>query len=235
MYGPTPVPRALARCAEIGDRPGVSRKVRVMAEIERGVLEAMDGDIERGRARVAEGRLELETLGLRFLAAALAQEAVYVERSADDPRAAEALLRPSFALLGEMGEFAFQRTIAGMLARALYELGELDESAEYAKLMHADHEDWAGDSEAMRALLIARRGGHDEALALAERAVAKAANGDFLFVRAERYADLADVHLLAGLPDAAAAALDRADEIYLQKGWRSALAGTARRRAAVVS
>jgi tetratricopeptide (TPR) repeat protein len=234
MYGPTPVRDALARCDEIGDRPGVSRKVRAMAEIERGVLEAMDGEIERGRRRVASGRAELESLGLRFLAAALAQEATYVERSADDARAAEAICRPAYEALGEIGETAFQRTVAAMVAHALYEQGDLDGAALFVGRMHDDVEDWAGEVPALRALLAARRGEHDAARSQIEEAIARVTRAnDFLFTQAERYVDLADVHALAGRDAEAAAALDRADEIYLQKGWRSALSRTARRRASL--
>jgi class 3 adenylate cyclase/tetratricopeptide (TPR) repeat protein len=223
-YGPTTVEAALERCAAIARRAGASRKVRVMASIERGVLLAMQGDVERGRELVANGRDQLRELGLMFLASVVAQEATFVERSAGDAAAAEAQLRPSFDALGELGESGFQMTIAGFLARALYEQGRLEEARPFAAMAQTDEEDWSAEGMALRAFFAADAGEHETALALVEAAVERTNQCDFLFIRAERYVDLATVHLLAGRRAEAEAALAQAEDLYARKGWLTALA-----------
>src|SRR5262249_57798940 len=62
-----------------------------------------------------------------------AQEAFFVEMLAGDPSAAVRALKESYEALDRMGERSFLSTIAGLLAQALYELGEYDEAEVYSR------------------------------------------------------------------------------------------------------
>jgi hypothetical protein len=84
----------------------------------------------------------------------------------------------------------------------------------------------------VRAKLLARRGDFEDAEHLARDATDRAARTDYLELRAEASADLADVLRLANRPSEAAAALDEAIGLHEQKGnvvearrLRSLLAG----------
>jgi hypothetical protein len=235
MFGPTPVDAALERCEAIASRVGASRKVRVVASIERGVLEAMQGQIERGRERVARGRAQLDELGLALLATVAAQEAAIVEKMAGDAPAAEALLRAGFDRLEEMGEAGFQMTISGMLARALYAQGKLAEAKRFAELCRLEvyDDDFTGIGSGARALVAAREGDDQTAVLLAEEGVRRVSASDFLWSHGDRLVELAEVHTLAGRGGDALAALARADALYERKGCSAALKWTAARRAAL--
>jgi class 3 adenylate cyclase/tetratricopeptide (TPR) repeat protein len=232
MYGPLPVPVALKRCDEIADRPSASQFVRVMASIQRGVLEAMQGHTEQGRERVAQGRTRLQELGLAVRAEIMAQEAAIVEFMAGDAVAAEQLLRPAFDRLGEMGATAFQAGTAGALARASYAQHKIGETKQFAEF-HAGrlgNDEFSGIGLAMTALVAAHEGDDDTAVRLAREAVARVETSDWLVFHADRLVDLADVHALAGRRSDATSALDRADALYRRKGCEAALDWTAMRR-----
>jgi tetratricopeptide (TPR) repeat protein len=234
MYGPSPVPAALERCDAIGRRHGSSRKVGIVAEIERGVLEAMQGDCARGRQRVALGRARLDELGLTMLATLLAQEAAIVEQMAGDAQAAEAVLRPAFERFEQMGESGFKGTIAGMLVRSLFEQGRAADARTFAEIAG----DGAGAVDdqltaGVQALVAAQAGDTAAAVALAEEAVAQVSTSDFLRDNGDRLLDLARVLQLAGRHTEARAALARADALYERKGCTAALKTTAALRAAL--
>ena len=70
----------------------------------------------------------------------------------------------------------------------------------------------------VRAKIFARRGEHAEAERLAREAVAIGEQTGILDPKADMYADVAEVFLLTGKPDEAAAALAEAHECYERKG-----------------
>lgn len=151
----------------------------------------------------------------------------------DAPRA-EALLRVSFDRLDEMGDAGFRMTVAGMLSRALYAQGKLEEAKWFAELCRREvqEDDFTGIGSGARALVAAAEGDDVTALRLAEEALARISLSDFLRDHGDRLVELAQVHTLAGRRSEALAALDRADELYMRKGCVAALAATAARRAA---
>jgi len=66
--------------------------------------------------------------------------------------------------------------------------------------------------------VLARRGEFDAALALAQEAVALGEESDFLPARAGAMEDRAKVLYMAGSPEEARIALERATELYEEKG-----------------
>ena len=232
MFGPTPVGVALERCATIASRAGASRKVRLMCSIERGVLEAMNGDTDSGRERVGRGRQQLDELGLAWLATVMAQEATIVEQLAGDPHAAERLLRPSVEKFEQMGESGFLFTHTLLLANALQEQGRFDEAARLVERLGVA-EEYRDDSAFAhyQARQAAHEGRISDALGLARRSVEQAAATDFLREHGDRLVGLADIHALAGQRGDALAALAEAEALYARKGCLAAIRQTAKRRA----
>ena len=237
VSGPMPVGLALERCDAVANRPGASRKVQAFVTMQRGVLQAMQGDVARGRQAVAQARRELEELGQSFYAIGGAREAAAVERMAQDPQAAEALLRSGAGDLEDLGEQAMYSTYAGFLAHALYDQGRLDE----AEALVIACQETAPDDDLMsqmlwrsaQAKIAAREGDDATALQLAEDAVALMAATDWLFDHADRLADLAEVHALAGRAAEAVAAFDQSDDLYRRKESVAGLDLTRARRAAL--
>ncbi|MDP9254953.1 MAG: AAA family ATPase, partial [Actinomycetota bacterium] len=234
QLGPIPVPLALERCESIASRPGATRKVKAYAAVQRGVLDAMQGQIDRGRESVMRGRQELEELGLAHIGV---QQAVAVEALADDPAAAEAILRPALARLEEIGEQALYSTDAGLLAHVLYAQDRLQETRSLVTLCQAaaaDDDIWSNSLwRSALAKVTAREGDYATALQLAEAAVGLMASTDFLTAQADRLVDLAHVHALAGRRGDAHTALAQADALYHRKGCIAALKLTAERRSAL--
>ena len=235
--GPLPVSLALERCRAIGNRAGASRKVQAFVAIQRGVLEAMQGHVARGRESVAQARQELAELGQSLYAVGTAREAAAVEAMAPDPEAAEAILRPALGRYEEMGEQAYYSTHAGVLAHLLCDQGRFGEAAAFVtRCRETAPADDLMSQELWRSALarIAAREGDDAtALELAEAALALLAETDWLVDRAGRFVDLAEVHALAGRAAEAGAALDQADDLYRRKGSVAGLDLTRARRVAL--
>src|SRR6266511_1062951 len=103
----------------------------------------------------------------------------------------------------ELGERIFLAAAAGNLAQTFYALDRLDEDENWRRA-------WAK--------VLARRGEHGEAERLARQAVATCDQTDALNTQGGAYADLAEVLVLAGKPNEAAAALEQALERYERKG-----------------
>ncbi|HEX3807861.1 MAG TPA: hypothetical protein VHV52_13885, partial [Gaiellaceae bacterium] len=190
-YGPLPVPDGLERCelilAEGAGRPGVE----AAALQSLAVLHALDGAFGKARRRVAESRGLRRELGQRIGAAASAIDDGIVELLAGDPAAAARTLREGTAELERLGEQAYFSTAATLLGEALVSLGELDEAQRVA---HAAADAAADDDVASQVgwrAVLARCGGAD-AEPLAREAVARADATDFLLLRAEAWAALAD-------------------------------------------
>ncbi len=149
-------------------------------------------------------------------------ESVDVELLAGDPAAAAEFGAEGCRLLEELGEQSFLSTAAANLAQALYALDRLDEADAWAgRAAELGASDDAATQmlwRQVRAKVLARRGEHAEAERLAREAVAIGDETDMLNAQGDAYADLAEVLLLGGKADEAAAALEQALERYERKG-----------------
>jgi tetratricopeptide (TPR) repeat protein len=182
----------------------------------------MLGRFDEARAILAEERAQLaERGGGVLLANITAFESVWIELWAGDPAAAAEFGAEGCRLHKELGEQSFLQEAAANLAQALYALDRLDEAdalASRAAEFGASDDVW---NELLwrrvLAKVLARRGEHAEAERLAREAVAVCEETDMLDAQGDAYADLAEVLLLGGSADEAAAALEQALERYKRK------------------
>jgi tetratricopeptide (TPR) repeat protein len=144
-----------------------------------------------------------------------------IETLAGDLDAAERAARQGVEQLEQLGERAWLSTSACQLAEALYSLGRLEE-AEYWVLRGLDL-GGAGDiltqllGLGIRAKLLARDGGFDEALVVAQRAVALAATTQAPMEMAQAILALAEVLYLSGDKPGAFEQSGRAVAVYESK------------------
>jgi class 3 adenylate cyclase/thioredoxin-like negative regulator of GroEL len=219
FYGTTPVSGVLAWLDEHEPRAGRDHWLRMY----RALTLAMLGRFDEGRPLLAEIRAELAERGGGIrLAVTTGVESVDFELLAGQPTAAAELGAEGCRLLEELGDKSYLSTAAGNLARALVELHRLEEADGWA-----DRAAEVGSSDdaitqllwrQVKAKVLARRGENAEAERMAHEAVAIGEGTDQPNAQGDAYADLADVLLLGGKPDEAAAALQQALERYVRKG-----------------
>jgi tetratricopeptide (TPR) repeat protein len=221
FYGTTPVSELLAWLDEQGEREARNPNVRGYRALALAMLNRFD----EGRAILAEARVELADRGGGiWLASMTGQTSVDFELLAGDPAAAAELGEEGCRLLDELGEKSFLSSAAGKLAQALYALDRLEEADAWAgraaELGASDDAFTQMLWRQVRAKVLARRGERAEAERLAREAVAVGEDTDMLDAQGDTHADLAEVLLLAGNADEAAAALEQALERYERKGNR---------------
>jgi tetratricopeptide (TPR) repeat protein len=230
--GPTPVPEAIATCAQIREEVEGSPLATAQMLPPFASLYAMQGDFETARSLVQEANTLLGELG-RIYTVALAHHDAAVEFLAGEPAAAEERLRTAYERLDEIGEKAFAASTAAMLAHALSAQGRYEEAAEFCRASReaaavddlSAQVEWRGVS----AKLLGHRGRYEEAEALAREAVELVAQTDFLRHHGEALLDLGDVLALGGERQKAAAAFRAGLELYERKG-DTVMAGRARSR-----
>jgi tetratricopeptide (TPR) repeat protein len=220
MVGPTPVPEAIRRCErlleEVASRPALELLVTGFL----ANLLAMAGRLAEAVELMEQGRrLRNERVGRSWFSP---HEFGLQTVMADDPAAAERELRWGYEVQKKIGGTEYFSTITALFARALYAQGRDEESEQ----MTLECEQVAQSNDVMsnilwratRALVLARRGYHAAATALAREAVAFAAESDFLDAYGDALSDLAEVHRLSGSTEDARAALEQALHFYEQKG-----------------
>jgi tetratricopeptide (TPR) repeat protein len=194
------------------------------AQMLRGIgrQEALRGHFERGREMAMRSRAILEELGLLYeLAGFLTFAAAPIEHLAGEFGAEERELRAGIELFQQLGERGAASTGAGVLARLLIDQGRLEEAEHFVQLCKG----WAVPDDiasqmlwrSEEARILARRGAVDEAKPLAQDAINIGVSTDFGW-RGDLYVDLADVLRLAGDDSGARDALQRAIELYEEKG-----------------
>jgi class 3 adenylate cyclase len=222
LYGPRPVPEAIATCEEVLARAAGDRKARALAEVAIGRLEAMRGNFDRARLLYRRSRASLEEFGYLFHAALTSLHSSAIEMLAGDLAAAESELRADYRRLEEMGERNYISTTAGLLADVLYRQGRYDESAEFARACEhlASPDDVASQFlwRCVRGKLKARQGEIGEAEALLSAAMALIQTSDQLDLQGSGLLDFAEVRELAGAPADAAALAERAAMLFERKG-----------------
>jgi predicted ATPase/class 3 adenylate cyclase len=222
LYGPMPVPEAIATCEEVLARAADDRKARALAEVAIGQLEAMRGDFDRARLLYRRSRASLEEFGYLLSAALTSLHSSAIELLAGDLAAAESELRADYRRLEAMGERNYISTTAGLLGDVLYRQGRYEESAEFAGACEhlASPDDVASQFHwrCVRGKLRARQGAIDEAEALLSAATALIETSDQLDLQGNGLLDFVEVCELAGAPADAAALSVRAAMLFERKG-----------------
>jgi predicted ATPase/class 3 adenylate cyclase len=222
LYGPKPVPEAIATCEEVLARAQDDRKARALTELYIGHLEAMRGDFERARVLYRRSRASLEELGYHLMAALTSLDSSLIELLAGDVAAAELELRTDYQRLEEMGERNYISTTAGLLADVLYRQNRYDESADFAGTCErlAAPDDVASQFlwRCVRGKLRARQGAFGEGESLLSAAMALIESSDQLDLQGNGLLDFAEVRELAGAPADAAALSEQAATLFERKG-----------------
>ena len=225
LWGPTPAPEGIRRCADYLDEIGNHPIGQAVVLLHLAGLYAMQDDVTAAHATLGRAKTLLESLG-PTMTAAVTQPAALIAMLAGDPATAERYLRVEYESLKEMGERRYLATTAVDLASAIAAQGQ----ARYDEATHliaigreaAAGEDLGAEAlgQGLSARILADRGRHSDAVALARSAVALTAQTDLLSARAGILLDLAHVLAAAGrVPDARAAATEALD-LYERKGNR---------------
>jgi tetratricopeptide (TPR) repeat protein len=164
----------------------------------------------------------LKDLGVEIMANATSIDSGPIELLAGEPKRAEGELRGDYEVLASLGETYFRSSIAALLAESL-EVQERDEEAEaFAEIAESLSEEddlWAQATwRSVRALLLAKRGEHDEAIALSRAAVELLESTDAPIWRANAARDYAEVLRRSGRLAEAETSLGKALELYKGKG-----------------
>ena len=206
FWGPIPTRGVLERIEQLRSLAKTYRSLEVALLRTSAALEAMGGRFDVARDLIAQAKMLGEELGLETdLAWGVADSAARVELLAGNPAAAELELRPACEALERMGNWGALATLTPELADALYALGRDDEAlrltelAERVATPRMRPRRSAGGACARRC--SPARADFDEAERLAREAVALAERTDYLDVRSQAVADLAEVLRLAGRPE----------------------------------
>ena len=184
--------------------------------------EAMSGRFDDAREHIEQSCERLTDIGLRWQLGIQEHFGGHIELLAGDPAAAERHMRAardSFIAMGDRWSLA---TVSVDLPRPLYEQGRYDEALSLVEAIDevpvpADRE-WQIKRRGVHARLVAREGRIEEGERLAREGVAVAAGTDLLWFHADVLIDLADVLLIAGRFEDAAAAAEDALRLYQRKG-----------------
>jgi class 3 adenylate cyclase/DNA-binding SARP family transcriptional activator/tetratricopeptide (TPR) repeat protein len=221
--GPTPLPAAIERCNEILAQASGDPMVEAGVARNLAPLEARRGRFDEARRLADRAREGFEELGLQLVAQAAATLASGdIELLAGDYEAAERSLRAGLEALERMGERGYLSSVAAFLAEALYRQQRLDEAAELAARARetASEDDlWSQAlSRGTGAKVLAAQGRAAEAERLAEEAVELVEATDALDLHGSALLGLAEVLLVTGRKEDAAARADEALALFERKG-----------------
>ena len=221
IYGPTPVPDAIAQCEALIAEELPDRQVQNLIACKIANLHAMNGDFDTARQMCVRAREVLRDLGVGVRAASASADLAAVELLAGDAAAAEREVRPDVEMLEKMGETFFLSTMAAMLARAVREQGRDDEALELTRLAEKNAAPDDIDAQVLwrsvRAPILARAGAIQEAEAMARVALDMAQQTEVPDLHATAWMELAAVMRLAAREDAAREAFHKAIQIYTAK------------------
>jgi tetratricopeptide (TPR) repeat protein len=223
FWGPTPVDRCIELCRELladtgGDPTGTADLLG-----QYGGLLAMSGDPDGGIRLFAQAEAIRADLGAGLIGAYRSVDRGYLYLLAGRPAEAEAGLRRGYDHLGRIGDLNLLPSVGALLAQAIDRGGGPGEEIEQLARTFQDPAD-ARDlfaqiwSKSALAKVLARRGDHKDAEALAREAVRLATACRSPNLHGDSLLDLAEVMRQAGHLTDAAAAINGALRQYQPKG-----------------
>ena len=222
FWGPTPVAEGIRRCEELRVAYGDNHRTDASVVAVLAGFESLRGHFDQARRLRAEAEAILTDLGLETERSGIQVLAFEIEMLADDPERAERALRSGLQAAVHMEEAGQLALLEALMARVLYSLGQLEEAERCTRRSEqaASIDDIASRIiwRSVRAKIAARADRRDEARSLARSALEIGEEIDFVNDRADALVDAAEVEELIGEPRTAATLLDRAIDLYEQKG-----------------
>jgi class 3 adenylate cyclase len=222
LFGPTPVPDAIARCRQLLVEVESDRRTTAFIRAALAQLTAMDNRIDEGRALLAESVAQLSELGSNVLAASSSIDSARIEILAGNLEGAETLLRQDHEALSRMGERYLLPSVDGLLARVLYILDRFDEadalSRSVAEMAMDDDPDAQAIWRSVQGMIRARHGDPEEGIRLALEAIALRRQSDAPVLLADALADFSEVLRFSGRDDEERAVRNEALRLYERKG-----------------
>ncbi|MDQ4125194.1 MAG: AAA family ATPase [Actinomycetota bacterium] len=223
-WGPGHVQETLGLATEllrwartVGDRYSETRALLSLAQAY-----AMSGDLDAAHECVRSQQEICSDVSFAFIHASGAFERAQVALLSGNRAVAEAEARAGCEFLERIGEKGILPTLQTQLADLVYASGDL---AEARKLAEAARDLSAPDDSltemkwrSVLSKIAAREGELDEAVRLAEAAVAVGAKTGYLDWYAGVLVDTAEAMAAAGRRDAAIASLEQAEAMYSRKG-----------------
>ncbi len=203
LFGPLPVPEAIARIEEIQRAESTgSLLADGRGAVFLGMLAAMQGDVDRGWTLLRSGIATVRDAGLAVTAGGMAMGEARVAEMAGDPEAAEHALRSALEVLERFGDRGYHPTVALELALLLYSQGRFEEveglCSTGRELTTAHDLINFALLDMLEGGLCAHRGQHVDANDRVRRAVALAETTDFYWLRGIARLFLAEALALAG-------------------------------------
>jgi class 3 adenylate cyclase/tetratricopeptide (TPR) repeat protein len=223
IEGPSTVEAILERIEEVARLTTGSSRTDVLLHRTRGDCELMRGNIDRARASVGDARALAEELGLStLLATGIARTQAHIELFTREYEAAEVTAARACDALEAAQDWGHFVSAMPVLMDALFPQGRAEELVEKLELAesYVIEEDLDGQVglRRARAKLLLSRGDVAGAEAVAREAVERCEGKTFVLVHAEALEDLAAIARQAGNDTEAAAARERAIELYEAKG-----------------
>jgi class 3 adenylate cyclase/tetratricopeptide (TPR) repeat protein len=220
LWGPMPVPEALALCNRVRGEGG--RYMEAYADTFGGHFQRMAGNWDKGTELIAGGRKLLYELGHDVSAASTRMVSSRTEFFVGRLEDAEHELRLAYDELDQMGEKGYLSTVVALLGTVLCAQGRFEEAEEFvqrARELGAD-DDLTTELywRTAKAEVLASRGEFEDAFALLEEAHALIDATDYIVDSAAALMTRASVEKAAGHPDRARAALEKAVALFERKG-----------------
>jgi class 3 adenylate cyclase/tetratricopeptide (TPR) repeat protein len=221
-WGPTPAPEAIARAERTLVHARGNPAVESAFLTSLAGLHAMSDRFDEARTLFVRGEELAEELGFKLWFGGFSLVFADVELLAGDPEAAERKLRRGYRLLDSVGERRVLSVVASRLAETVYLQHRYDEAEQLTNISEqlAGSGDIASHIErrSVRAKVVAKRGEFELAERLAREAVELADETDDIGRQALVRVDLAEVLRGAGKTDDTISLVERARELFEQKG-----------------
>jgi class 3 adenylate cyclase/tetratricopeptide (TPR) repeat protein len=222
LYGPMPVPEALARCGELLKEAHGDRRAEALVLLALARLNALAGRPDPARDLYRRSRAIYEDLGGTLSAALVSIDSGPVEMLAGDLDAAERELRRDYDALERIGERAYLATTSAWLAQVMYGQERLEEAERFSRVSEESAAPADVETQVLwrcaRGKTLARLGRIDEGEGLLREAVAMIEGTEQPDAHGMVLLDLARVKVIAGRPGEAESMIRKARDLFEQKG-----------------